>query len=156
MILFSILHCPRDCGNSAPASTIAWVRHTEVVWVPAPGGPPAEPGGTGDFCQVMVVVTSQSPALPECCPASWAKATAAETKHQATPIPKLRINPFLLIQFELLRPTRRDSLLSKLTVRREVFLCARTTMRAAALLRQCHFSCWVWPAGSGPASASSA
>src|ERR1700744_5147605 len=109
MTLFSILHCPRDCGNKAPASTMAWVRHTDVVWVPAPGGLALEPGGMGDFCQVMVVVTSQSPALPECCPASWAKATAAETIQQAKPIPNLRINPFPPIQFKLLRTTRRDS-----------------------------------------------
>src|SRR5580704_6840374 len=105
MTLFSILHDPRDCGNRAPASTMAWVRHTEVVWVPAPGGPPGEPGGTGDFCQVIVVVISQRPGLPECCPASWAKATAAVTINQATPIPNLRINLFPPIQFELLRTT---------------------------------------------------
>src|SRR5271163_3710822 len=61
---------PRVWGGGAPNLSIcSWVMHVEVVCVPPPNGelpPAAIPAGNGDCTQVIVLVTSQSPAFGLC------------------------------------------------------------------------------------------
>src|SRR5208283_2647557 len=61
---------PRVCGGGPPnLSSCACVMQTSVVrGAPLKGDPggAAMPGGNGDCCQVIVVVTSQRPAFLLC------------------------------------------------------------------------------------------
>src|SRR5271155_3150562 len=69
--------------------------HVDVVWLPPPNGelpPPAIPAGKGDCCQVMVLVTSQSPAFGLC---ARAQIPAVKRQHPTTHACVLRIlSPF--------------------------------------------------------------